>query len=364
MVTHVAQRVLVCLRYGIGDVVMETPALRALRAERPQARLTALGAWPVLELFAGDPVFDRLQGIQEFGFRHWGDRGSAVARERIAAWLDAHDFTEILDASHTAIGIREVIEERSVPSRNTEGRLEAEAGPGSGRGARSIRHSATRAWGLPPATGAIVPRLHIPESARQVAARFFRRYGLDGREVVGIAPVASSRLKRWPLDRVFALLRRLARSRDCHVLVFGLGAREQRTAARLRRAIGEQRLIRVEPAHLQRTAALIGRCDALVSNDTGLMHMGGAMGTPTIGVFGPTSPRVLLPIGARAAGPPHPCDYRPDDRFGPPQCVLADRCLVGPRSCITRVPVDEIARLLDAALAKQPDALVDQGSPS
>ena len=364
MAPQATERILVCLRYGIGDVVMETPALRALRAERPSARLTALGAWPVLELFAGDPVFDRLQGIQEFGFRHWGDRGSAGARDRMAVWLDANDFTEILDASHTAIGIREVIEARPVPSRNTEGRLEVDSGPANGRGARSIRHSATRAWGLSRASGAIAPRLHLPESARQVAARFFRRHGLEGRQVIGIAPVASSRLKRWPLDRVFALLRRLAGERDCHVLVFGLGAHDKRTVARLGRAIGEQRLVRVEPAHLQRTAALIGQCDALVSNDTGLMHMGGAMGTPTIGIFGPTSPQVLLPLEARAAGPPHPCGYRPTDRFGPPRCVLDDRCLVGPRSCINLVSVDEVARLLNAALATEPDALVDQGSLS
>jgi ADP-heptose:LPS heptosyltransferase len=47
---------------------------------------------------------------------------------------------------------------------------------------------------------------------------------------------------------------------------------------------------------IEDTAALIGQCAALVSNDSGLMHIGVAMGTPTLGVFGLTSPaREMIP---------------------------------------------------------------------
>ena len=48
---------------------------------------------------------------------------------------------------------------------------------------------------------------------------------------------------------------------------------------------------------IQDTAALIGQCAAMVSNDSGLMHIGAALGTPTIGVFGITSPaREMIPV--------------------------------------------------------------------
>jgi len=47
---------------------------------------------------------------------------------------------------------------------------------------------------------------------------------------------------------------------------------------------------------IEAVAALIGQCAALVSNDSGLMHIGVAVGTPTIGVFGLTSPaREMIP---------------------------------------------------------------------
>lgn len=71
-----AQRVLVCLRYGIGDVVMQTAALDALRRALPTACITALGARPAIELLEHDPRIDELVCTQDWGLRHWGDTGT------------------------------------------------------------------------------------------------------------------------------------------------------------------------------------------------------------------------------------------------------------------------------------------------
>jgi heptosyltransferase-2 len=51
---------------------------------------------------------------------------------------------------------------------------------------------------------------------------------------------------------------------------------------------------------LQHTAEVVRRCALLVSNDTGVMHLAAAMGTPTIGLFGPNSPARYAPIGPRS----------------------------------------------------------------
>jgi heptosyltransferase I len=48
----------------------------------------------------------------------------------------------------------------------------------------------------------------------------------------------------------------------------------------------------------------LARCAALVSNDTGLMHIAAAVHTPMVAVFGPTSPRVYLPRGETAGRDP------------------------------------------------------------
>ena len=54
-------------------------------------------------------------------------------------------------------------------------------------------------------------------------------------------------------------------------------------------------------ASVAMTASILRECDLLVSNDTGVMHLGAAMGTPTVGLFGPTAPAQWAPSGLRAA---------------------------------------------------------------
>jgi ADP-heptose:LPS heptosyltransferase len=334
------ERVLICLRYGIGDVVMEMPALRGLRAQYPRAHFTALGAWPALELIEGDPLFDAHRGIQDFGFRHWGDRGGDAERKAVAGWIRANGFHRVLDASHTVIGIRDVLGATGIPVANTSRYLEAEPGAGS------IWRSAERAWGLSGPMPESGPVLHLRDAARAAAAALIHRHDLAGRELIALAPVASSRLKRWPMQRVCELVERLAAERPSHFLVLGV-VPEQAGALR---AAGRERITVVPPRHLQQTAALIECCSALLSNDTGLMHIGAAIGTPTVAVFGPTSPRVVLPPHAHAAGPPGPCVHRLEDQFGPPECVLREACLVGPSSCIDAVSVSAVAAALRNAL--------------
>ena len=51
---------------------------------------------------------------------------------------------------------------------------------------------------------------------------------------------------------------------------------------------------------LERTAVLLRRSDLLITNDTGVMHLGAAMGTPTVAVFGASNPTYWAPVGPRA----------------------------------------------------------------
>lgn len=350
MIMDATERVLVCLRYGIGDVVMEMPALRGLRRQWPHAHLTALGAQPALELLEGDSVFDALMSIQAFGFQHLWDDGTQETRTKVSQWLEANNFQRILDAGHTVAGIQQLLAQLAVPILDTGGQLEAADSP-DGNGARSIWRSAVRAWGLAETGVPPLPRLHVPDQAQQAAREFIRQRGLSGKKLIGIAPIASSPLKCWPLDHVCELVRRLTEASSQHLLIFGIPEADRETFSRLQDEAAPGRLHRVEPVHLQQTAAIITRCQALVSNDTGLMHMGAAVGTPTVAVFGPTSPRVTLPAGATPVSPGAECDFRHTDRFGSPECVLRNRCLVGDRSCIDSVSVDAVDSALTRLLA-------------
>jgi ADP-heptose:LPS heptosyltransferase len=335
------QQVLICLRFGIGDVVMELPALRGLRAEWPQAHFCALGAWPAIELLEGDPLFEDVLSIQAFGFVHWGDEGTPAAREALTGWCRKRRFDCVIDAWHAPSGVRRVLEGLAVRTLNTTSEIVPDP-DGPGGGARSIWRSAVAAWGITDRSAIPAPALYIVPAARECAAMFMAHHGLFGRRLVGIVPVGSSRLKRWPLTRFCELINRLHLEHDYHVLVFGIPSRDRPSIDWLERHVPAERFTRVEPMHLQRTAALIRRCRVLLSNDTGLMHISAAVGIPTIGLFGPTSPRVALPDGAQAIAAGLPCQHRLERRFGPPACVLENRCLMRDRSCIDAITVDAV----------------------
>ncbi|HET8701416.1 MAG TPA: glycosyltransferase family 9 protein [Nitrococcus sp.] len=348
------RRVLICLRYGIGDLVMELPALRHLRREWPNAHLTALGAWPAVELLEGDRIVDELVRVQDLGFEHWWDPGTEAARQRAEDWFGQGEFDLVLDGEHAVAGIRRMLENAGLPVLNTGNHVEVGEGRAGGWGVQSIWNSALQAWGLARPYYRPAPKLCIPERFRQLAREFLlARWGPE-REVIGIAPVASSPLKRWPMARVSELIRQLTVQRDCRVLVFGVAPEDPAGAEHLRHAAPSEHLELVPPLHLQHTAALIEHCRALLGNDTGLMHMAAALGVATVAIFGPTSPGVALPEGATAVESGVACRHRPTDRFGPGACMLEERCLVGEQGCIAAVSVAAVVRALYAALVELP----------
>ena len=95
---------------------------------------------------------------------------------------------------------------------------------------------------------------------------------------------------------------------------------------------------------LRNAILALAAADVAVSNDSGLLHVAAAIGTPTIGIFGPTSPWHWAPLNPLAAvtQPPTALDCRPCHK---PTCRL------GHHRCMRDIPADRILALVDAALA-------------
>jgi ADP-heptose:LPS heptosyltransferase len=100
-------------------------------------------------------------------------------------------------------------------------------------------------------------------------------------------------------------------------------------------------------------AALLSLCDLVVTNDTGPMHLAGAVGTPTVSLWGPSDPREVRQVGApdvRVTGPGLPCKpcYRNDCARRGPGTLLAD----AHEECMRLIEVDDVMRAVEAALAR------------
>ncbi len=104
-----------------------------------------------------------------------------------------------------------------------------------------------------------------------------------GGPVIAIAAGATWETKRWPKERWRALCDRIAES-GCRLMVLGQGEDESL-------GIGTDYVGRTS---VREAATLLHRADVLVSNDSGLMHLGLAAGTPVVALFGPTDPGILI----------------------------------------------------------------------
>jgi heptosyltransferase-2 len=167
-----------------------------------------------------------------------------------------------------------------------------------------------------------LPELRVP--AAEVAGWRARMELDNGRPVVALAPGAVGPSKRWPAASYADIARRLA-GEGADVWVIG-GPDE----ASLVRLISDRapEVRDLTGADLRNAILALAAADVAVSNDSGLLHVAAAVGTPTIGIFGPTSPwhwAPLNPITAAIVQTVEKLDCQPCHK---PACrVLHHRCM-------------------------------------
>jgi lipopolysaccharide heptosyltransferase II len=116
-----------------------------------------------------------------------------------------------------------------------------------------------------------------------------------GERLVVLAPGASWPAKHWPLEKFVELGARLKAEGFRILAVFG--PKEKSLVEGFRDRMDKDWILLQEPS-LRGLMAFIEAADLLVANDAGPMHIGPAVGTPTLGIFGPGEPEVWFPYGA------------------------------------------------------------------
>jgi heptosyltransferase-2 len=178
-----------------------------------------------------------------------------------------------------------------------------------------------------PSAAALPSEWPLPELkvARAEIETWRRRLGLnfDSRPVVVLAPGAVGPSKRWRASDYAALARRLI-AEDFAVWVVG-GPEEKSLAAAI---IGETGARDLTSHDLRNAILALAAASVAVSNDSGLLHVAAALGTPAIGIFGPTSPWHWAPLNplaetieSKTEVECRPC-HKPVCRFGHHRCMV------------------------------------------
>jgi lipopolysaccharide heptosyltransferase II len=133
-----------------------------------------------------------------------------------------------------------------------------------------------------------------PEEKSHVQ-KLFERAGLKtGQKIAALAPGASWPAKQWPLEGFLELGHWLKREGVRPLYLFG--PKEMDLAEEFQEHMDKDWLFINQP-NIRGLAAFIEAADILISNDSGPMHVGPAVGTPTLGIFGPGEPEVWFPYG-------------------------------------------------------------------
>lgn len=307
---------------AIGDILLMTPLIRALRQRHPDARITVVTRARYAPLLAHNPRVNEVVG--------WEPPEPVRA---LAARLRHGGFTHRLDL-HGSLRSRALRWHlggrwRGYPKHRAARALLIRTKRDLYRDHRPVAEryfDAARDLGVSPDAGG--PECFLPRAAVDAAAAFLDATGVGrSRQLIALAPGAAHFTKRWPEHHWTALARRLVELGN-DVVVTG-GPQDRELGARVASAAGAHGASAAGEFDLPGSGALLKRARALVAGDTGLMHLATAVGTPVTALFGPTVERFgFFPYHAKAAVVQRELSCRPCSAHGGPACPLGHhRCL-------------------------------------
>jgi heptosyltransferase-2 len=286
----------------IGDVVMTLPAFAAVRKTFPGAKITVLVKPWVAAVFDLCPDVDEVFIFESPG-RHEGVQGI----RRLAHDLKEKRF-DMAVLLQNAIEAAIIARLAGIPIRigynsDVRGWLLTH----SVQRTKAIRQvhqidyylEMLRAAGFETAGRAV--RLPINEEYGVLGEKLLSDFGVaSGGLICGIAPGAAyGPAKKWLPERFAAVADRLIRTH--HAQVFMMGSEGDRPSLDAVQGFAENRLINLAgKTNLKEAIALIAQCGLFISNDSGLMHVAGALDIPTVAIFGSTNPTTTSPVGEKS----------------------------------------------------------------
>jgi len=332
---NVQQLVILCLS-PLGDTIFAIPALRALRGKFPQARIVVLASpvaaqvlkhnpwrfeiriarekWELIKLLAQirKEKFDMALSLSQLGGFFTRFCGTPIWSD----FIRAHELVSLHQNRSVVQMCQDVLRKINI----------------------SCDEQQTEFFYAPSATQAV--ELFLRKTSYQA-----------GKCLVAIhAGGHYFARKRWPLDNFIDAIQRLIY--DLGVQVILVGGQEDIEDALLIKSIVPEAISTVGNFKIWETAALLKKANLFIGNDSGPLHLAAAVGIPTIGLFGPTSPGQFYPYKL----PKHTLIYKrlscsPCYRFGGGIWQYVPRC--SKAYCMQAISIEELMILVMKVLSPE-----------
>lgn len=350
---------------GIGDLLLATPALRALRDTYPQARIDLLVTPDSAGLLNGWEVIDNIIVLDKYLFDHPKQivKNPQTLFHLKDLWqtLRAGHYDTVLLFHHLTLPFGRLKHQLLMRATGAKWRVGLDNGHGWFLNVRvddqgfGAMHEADYAMAVTEAVGAVVKDKHLvlplSTTERQQARQIV--YGETDpdqvvRPIIALHPGSGgySTARRWAPERFAQLADTLYQDFGGQVLILG-GPEEQELHQNIISKLKSKVPVRslAGKSSIKTTAAVLELADVFIGNDAGVMHLAAAVGAPTVAIFSlsnaeawgpytgdPTSKRAAI---VRLDLPCMPCFYSGHQLGTPEGCATHD--------CITQLHVDPVA---------------------
>ena len=338
-------KILIIRLGSLGDVILTTPVLSILQARFPNALIDFAVKKEYADLFSLDPRIRSLK-IYDSSKAHRGFSGllafiSILKEMNYDLVIDLHSNLRSFAIRKGLKGVRKIVYSKDVLRRRL-----LVLGVVNKRG--EFKHTvqkyldALKPLGLH--DGVAPPNIFLSPENIQSAKQYLTRTS-DGKAVLGIAPMAAWFTKKWFGERFRAVAERVRDELSARVIYFG--SADERSP--IEEMAGKSAPIVTGDVGIRNLAALIARCSLFLTNDSGLMHLATAVGTPVVAIFGPTTRELgFFPLG--------PNDVVVEKEVSCRPCTLHgdDACPKGHFKCMDFISVDEIYSIVRKKLSSSP----------
>jgi heptosyltransferase-2 len=277
----------------IGDLVLSTPALRALKQASPNSHLVVLASPSNQSLLLHNPYVDGVVVYDEK--RRLGEKIGIIRQLRTYGFdlaIDPYPDYELRTAVIAFLsGARKRV---GYASYGREVFFNVEAPK-----IKADKHFVDLTSGILNPLGIAArdkaPEIFLGDGEREWARTRLKKKGARGKPLVGIHPGGYYESQRWPPENFADLIGQLQKDGRLDLIIFG-GPGEEDLIRKICSMVTREVLTSLED-DIRRFAALLSRCSLFVCNNSGPLHIAAGLGIPTISMMGPTMRERWMPIG-------------------------------------------------------------------
>ncbi|MFH1333559.1 MAG: glycosyltransferase family 9 protein [archaeon] len=332
------KRILVVERLFMGDLIVITPVFRALKKKYPDAKIDVLIQPSMVDVLSGNPFLSEIIPVSDSDLKNAG---------KVVNQLKGKYGLGVI-LNYGTYNISKILRDAGIPYRVGA----TKAGFLTGRGfflhrktrpCFGIKHKVEHHMDVVRSIGIDVADKHlevfIPKDARKAVDKLLKFKKDDF--VVAVHAAPAHKTHQWYADR-FAHVADILIGKYNARIVFTGAEKDKSIVESIRSLMKNDSVSAVGKTSIKEYFALIDRADLLISVDTSAMHVGSAVGTPVIALFGAGNPLMWRPYGSQ-----HIVIYKIRGCTG----CLRHSCLFRNGACMRAIRVGDVLNAVETILS-------------